>query len=867
MPDSEQLGEEMAPLGIEMVAEAMKSHPEDRRREAEEVFAWCTNNIVPGQFHDPVQVTMQIMQEAMAREVSAAALLNHLDFLNLRDCLNPAGVRQWACLPLPAPADVLSVILVTDFNTGKLSLIRGPKRGQLAKGRFELAHPVQVLPGGKAAMFEILTLNRRPLAGRVATRFIVNIGKGGIETVRLPRATEVRTVTVRDEYKLSRNPDADPHFTVNPHPPDIRWVSDNLCLSVVSDGDVNRIGTYLFNRRTGKDRHLTSRAADLQRDIALLDGRLLFFNSTPKIGNQMNWRSEMFKLEPDEWKDGDQAVICDSIYELSSVPIDLGIKAEDVARAASRVDSERSNSDERTIQQDRLAARLKDIFRFSHYQYDPATVLLEGRDKHLYVVCKTGKWDASSIVRMKKDGTSAEVVLSLDDPRMPGLKINSLIAADDGSIYGSAVEADYRNSQAIRGCLFKFSPDKGSTEVLYAAASIKSAKGSNAIENPYLSYVSPEGDLYGLCNQYLGQSLFRFSTSSGKLEVLHNGGEKAQEYHQQENQLLAVYVKDPNPSHTYLDNPKKGQRIGKELIRIGNKFYFCTEKGGRGDRGTICSINIDGTGYQILYEFAPLGDEGNLPIRLSGGPDGRLHGITAAGGRNHNGCIFSFDPADNSCKTLFGGQGKPRLDRFLFTDDNNVFFGTSSPGGIVRLNLRSNKVETLTDLGYHTNISSLILASNGKFYGTTAEQVFSQSLDDSNEEPDRTAPVEGAKEWEAFCGNYIGTSKGTIEGSSEVRSEFKLSVSVSGTERVPKASVVYVGDYFDSSGGKRHFRGMTDLKVTSAGKSFVLADDSARYELDSNGVLTYANRQQTPDGLIVLSKGVLKRQELVFRVE
>ena len=96
MPDSEQLGEEMAPLGIEMVAEAMKSHPEDRRREAEEVFAWCTNNIVPGQFHDPVQVTMQIMQEAMAREVSAAALLNHLDFLNLRDCLNPAGVRQWA---------------------------------------------------------------------------------------------------------------------------------------------------------------------------------------------------------------------------------------------------------------------------------------------------------------------------------------------------------------------------------------------------------------------------------------------------------------------------------------------------------------------------------------------------------------------------------------------------------------------------------------------------------------------------------------------------------------------------------------------------------------------------------------------------
>ena len=53
-------------------------------------------------------------------------------------------------------------------------------------------------------------------------------------------------------------------FKVEPHPPDIRWVSDYLCLSVVSDGGIEKIGTYLFNRRTGKDRRLTSRAADLQ---------------------------------------------------------------------------------------------------------------------------------------------------------------------------------------------------------------------------------------------------------------------------------------------------------------------------------------------------------------------------------------------------------------------------------------------------------------------------------------------------------------------------------------------------------------------------------------------------------------------------
>ena len=48
-----------------------------------------------GQFHDPAKVAIRIMREAIARDVSADALLDHLDSLNLSDCLNPAGVRQY----------------------------------------------------------------------------------------------------------------------------------------------------------------------------------------------------------------------------------------------------------------------------------------------------------------------------------------------------------------------------------------------------------------------------------------------------------------------------------------------------------------------------------------------------------------------------------------------------------------------------------------------------------------------------------------------------------------------------------------------------------------------------------------------------
>ena len=96
--DSEQLGETIAqaPLGTELVAEAMKSQPEERRREAEDIFAWCAKNTVLGQLHDPAQVAIRIMQEAIARDVSADSLLHHLDSLKLSDCLNTVGIRQYA---------------------------------------------------------------------------------------------------------------------------------------------------------------------------------------------------------------------------------------------------------------------------------------------------------------------------------------------------------------------------------------------------------------------------------------------------------------------------------------------------------------------------------------------------------------------------------------------------------------------------------------------------------------------------------------------------------------------------------------------------------------------------------------------------
>lgn len=83
-----------------------------------------------------------------------------------------------------------------------------------------------------------------------------------------------------------------------------------------------------------------------------------------------------------------------------------------------------------------------------------------------------------------------------------------------------------------------------------------------------------------------------------------------------------------------------GDGAGPEggLTMSGGKFYGTTQHGGDSDMGTIFSIGVNGSGYEVLHSFAPATDGGFSRSTLAVSADGNtLYGTTWAGQVGDNG--------------------------------------------------------------------------------------------------------------------------------------------------------------------------------------------------------------------------------------
>jgi uncharacterized repeat protein (TIGR03803 family) len=122
-----------------------------------------------------------------------------------------------------------------------------------------------------------------------------------------------------------------------------------------------------------------------------------------------------------------------------------------------------------------------------------------------------------------------------------------------------------------------------------------------------------------------------------------------------------------------------GARPQAGVILSGNTLYGTTDFGSDSGNGTVFKINIDGTGFQELYNFTtgtgqdpvdfPINSDGARPVAslfLSGNT---LYGTASAGGSSGNGTVFTLN-AD--------GTGFRTLHSFTAPDANNG--GTNSDG-------------------------------------------------------------------------------------------------------------------------------------------------------------------------------------------
>lgn len=168
------------------------------------------------------------------------------------------------------------------------------------------------------------------------------------------------------------------------------------------------------------------------------------------------------------------------------------------------------------------------------------------------------------------------------------------------------------------------------------------------------------------------------------------------------------------------------------LIQANNgKLYGMTIAGGVNDFGVIFSFDLSNNAYTDLYNFNDV--QGSYPadglIQFSG--NGKLYGMTGLGGANAQGILFSFDITTTTFIDLFdfnGIIGSAPIGSLLEAS-NGILYGLTQYGGannagnILSFNPLNNVCADLFSFtgtnGLEPN-GNLMQASDGKLYGTTA---------------------------------------------------------------------------------------------------------------------------------------------------
>ena len=181
------------------------------------------------------------------------------------------------------------------------------------------------------------------------------------------------------------------------------------------------------------------------------------------------------------------------------------------------------------------------------------------------------------------------------------------------------------------------------------------------------------------------------------------------------------------------NDPADGSTPAGTLLQANNgKLYGMTQSGGSSNAGVIFSFDPSDSGYTKLKDFDGTDGGGTAGNSLIQARDGKLYGMTAGGGSNSAGVIFSFDPASSTYTKLkdFADSdgaydGASPLGSLVQASDGKLYGitfggGNSGFGVIFSYDPSSSTYTKLADIGdinMAASRGSLMQASDGKLYG------------------------------------------------------------------------------------------------------------------------------------------------------
>ncbi len=137
--------------------------------------------------------------------------------------------------------------------------------------------------------------------------------------------------------------------------------------------------------------------------------------------------------------------------------------------------------------------------------------------------------------------------------------------------------------------------------------------------------------------------------------------------------------------HEFSGGTGDGQYPEGSLVLNGTTLYGVTSQGGDDNLGTVFSIQTNGTGFTILHEFSGSTGDGALPDDSSLVIDGTtLYGVTYAGGDDNKGTVFSIQKNGTGFTILHefsGGTDDGSWPTGALTLDVDGIYGVTIGGG------------------------------------------------------------------------------------------------------------------------------------------------------------------------------------------
>jgi uncharacterized repeat protein (TIGR03803 family) len=169
--------------------------------------------------------------------------------------------------------------------------------------------------------------------------------------------------------------------------------------------------------------------------------------------------------------------------------------------------------------------------------------------------------------------------------------------------------------------------------------------------------------------------------------------------------------------------------FGSLIMASDGKLYGMTRAGGTSDLGVLFQYDPSTNIYAKKLDF--VGTNGASPFgSLMQASDDKLYGMTSSGGVNNGGVLFQYDPIANSLfkKLDFMGETNGSFPQGSLVQIGNgkiygmtTYGGSNNKGVLFEYDLVTNKYSKKIDFDGVTNggnpVGSLTLADNGKLYG------------------------------------------------------------------------------------------------------------------------------------------------------